>query len=94
MRLLVNENQPPEIAVVGNQDASFTIGNAKNLRIGQTGWIVARNSGDIVPKRGQVRDGAPIGALVQQEPHALLWASSALRLLEAARASFLSGDFR
>lgn len=72
MRLVVDEYQSPKITIVGNQDASFAIGNAKNLRIRQSGWILSRNPGDIVSEGRQVRHEARIGALIQQEPHALL----------------------
>jgi hypothetical protein len=75
MRLVLDEDQSPEVSIVGDQDASFAKRYAKNFGIGQAGWVIARNSGHIVSERGQMRHKTRIGVLIEQEPHALAWAS-------------------
>lgn len=93
MRLMIDEYQSPEMAVVRDEDAIFACGDGQDFVVRQARGVGDRDRGDIVPHPPQVRNDAEIRAFVQQKPHALAGTWSA-RFLAAASASFLSGDFR
>lgn len=69
MRPMIDEDQSPEMAVVRDKDAVIALGDCQDFGIGETGRVVNRDRGDIVPHSPQVRNDAEIRALVQQKPH-------------------------
>ncbi len=91
--MMLDEDQLAKIPIEGDENASFSIRNGEDFRVNQTGGVLEGDGADIVSQFLQVRSNAHISALVQEEPHALAFASSAL-FLEAAKASLLSGDRR
>lgn len=93
MRLMVDEDQSPEMTVMRDEDAAFLFGNGEDFSIGQTRGVVYRDRGDIMAHLPQEGDDAEIRAFVQQKPHALAGTRSA-RFLAAASASFRCGDWR
>ena len=81
MGTVLDKDELPKTAVMGNEDAPGLKCNVEYFRINQTGRIVMGDSTDIVPHFLQERTNARISAFVQQEPHAVaLAARTTLRL--------------
>src|SRR2546430_850656 len=65
-----------KVAIVGNQDPLFTMGNSEDVGIFKRLAMVAGNSRDIVAILSKRMRNTCIGALVDQEPHAGVVAAS------------------
>ena len=87
MGLVLNEDQPTEVAVVGNQDTSFEIGNGEDFMVGCACRIINGDPRDIVAQWAQTQRDAHVDAFVEEESHTSVGTSSA-RFLAAANASF------
>ena len=86
MRLFLDDYQPPEMAIVRDEDAIFAFGDSQDVVVGQARGVVNGDRGDIVPQPLQERRETHIDAFVEEEPHTSAGASSA-RCLAAANAS-------
>ena len=87
MRLQVHEDQLTKVTVSGDQNPSFPVGDGEDFVVWQARRVLAANSADIMPAFLQVGANASIGALIEQESHALAVADVAFPVA-AASASF------
>ena len=93
MRLTLYEDEVTKVSIVGDKRALFPVSDSEDIGIRQARRMIMDDSGDVVTLILEIRDDAPIGALVQQKSHALEVANSALALA-AAKASFLGFERR
>src|SRR2546429_616739 len=65
-----------KVAIVGDQDPLFTIGNRQDFGIVEDLGMIACDGSDIMPLLSKRLRNTCIGALVDQEPHASVVAAS------------------
>jgi hypothetical protein len=70
VRLPVKEHKFAKIAVVGEQDARFSVGDRQHVPVGEARRVVDGNDGHVVPPAPEEGGEAGVGALVEQEPQA------------------------
>ncbi len=54
MRMEVLKDELPEVAIVGNKDASLTVGEGKNVTIRQAHGIVAGDARCVMTERAEI----------------------------------------